>query len=110
MRIWDIDPSRLCRQHLLGEHRELHGCWNILTQNKTGYSKHPETKRWVGRLPALRLRHEALVAEMQRRGYNHKSPLVSEVEPSGLDIQDQFVDTPEDQIELLRQKGCECRV
>lgn len=22
MRIWDVDPRLLCRQHLLGEHRE----------------------------------------------------------------------------------------
>ena len=25
MRIWDVDPALLCRSHLLGEHRELHG-------------------------------------------------------------------------------------
>jgi hypothetical protein len=24
MRIWDIEPRKLCRNHLLGEHRELH--------------------------------------------------------------------------------------
>ncbi|NCS72473.1 MAG: pyrimidine dimer DNA glycosylase, partial [Candidatus Magasanikbacteria bacterium] len=31
MRVWDIHPKYLCRKHLLGEHRELHGLWNILT-------------------------------------------------------------------------------
>ena len=67
MRIWDVEPRELCRAHLLGEHRELHGLWNILTLGKTGYSRHPETLRWAGRLAALYARHEALVHEMQRR-------------------------------------------
>ncbi len=44
MRIWDIPASKLCTKHLLGEHRELHTIWNILTQNKSGYSRHPETQ------------------------------------------------------------------
>jgi hypothetical protein len=46
MRIWDIPPRALCRQHLLGEHRELHAVWAVLTQGKSGYSRHPETLRW----------------------------------------------------------------
>lgn len=50
MRVWDIEPRFLCRQHLLAEHRELHGLWNILTKHggTGGYSRHPETLRWVG--------------------------------------------------------------
>lgn len=47
MRIWDVAPARLCRAHMLGEHREPHGVWNILTLGKTGYSAHPETVRWL---------------------------------------------------------------
>jgi hypothetical protein len=35
MRIWDIEPEKLCRQHLLGEHRELHGLWVILIRLNT---------------------------------------------------------------------------
>jgi hypothetical protein len=30
-RIWDADPALLCDRHLLGEHRELHAIWSILT-------------------------------------------------------------------------------
>ena len=60
MRIWDLPPSLLCRQHLLGEHRELHGLWRILTENRQGYAHHPETRRWRGKLAALYQRHEAL--------------------------------------------------
>lgn len=69
MRMWMVDPRILCRQHLLGEHGELH--------------KHHHTfvKGWsiAGRRGQIeprnmRRRHEALVREMLRRGYSHYSP------------------------------------
>lgn len=106
MRIWDVPPHVLCRQHLLAEHRELHGIWNIITKRKQGYARHPETRRWKGRLGALYARHEALVVEMARRGYNHQSPL-----DAGLAAgppQDRFVDSIERQWQLLRDKPCPC--
>jgi hypothetical protein len=109
MRIWDLDPALLCRKHLLGEHRELHGLWNIYVKGKQGYRNHPETIRWEGKLGALRLRHEALVAEMERRGWNHKSPL-GEPPHGHSGVQLVFVNTIEEQIELLRNKGCDCKV
>ena len=109
MRIWDIEPSLLCREHLLGEHRELHAVWTILTQDKRGYANHPETLRWRGRLAALYRRHESLVEEMTSRGYRHRTPLDASL-AQGLALQDQYVDTPEQQVALLRAKGCDCRV
>ena len=107
MRIWDIAPKRLCRQHLLGEHRELHAIWSILTHGKKGYAKHPETLRWQGRLKALFNRHEALVQEMGDRGYVHRSPLSASL-ATGKATQDQYVDTCERQISILKEKGCGC--
>lgn len=105
MRIWDIKPSVLDRQRLLGEHRELHAIWNIITQNKKGYSQHPETKRWVGKLLALYLRHEELVTEMIRRGYNHRSPLDREL-AIGQKIQDVLITPVEEQkIILFKKQG-----
>src|SRR4030065_499855 len=74
MRIWDLAPERLCRQHLLGEHRELHGLWVILTKDKKGFARHPETARWRGKLAALYQRHESLAGEMARRGYRDRTP------------------------------------
>ena len=62
MRIWDIAPKKLCRNHLLGEHRELHAIWSVIVNGKKGYARHPETLRWMGKLKALYGRHEALVA------------------------------------------------
>lgn len=107
MRIWDIAPMHLCRQHLLGEHRELHALWTILTEDKKGYSNHPETKRWRSRLYALYLRHDALVEEMKSRGYNHKTPL-DKTRATGESTQDNFVHSVSEQIIILRHKECGC--
>ncbi len=109
MRIWDIPHHKLCRNHLLGEHNELHAMWNILTQGKKGYANHPETMRWSGKLGALYAVHEDIVREMLARGYNHKSPLDSTL-AKGSTVQTDFVDPPERQLEILRQKGCTCDV
>jgi len=109
MRIWDIPTEKLCRQHLLGEHRELHALWVILTQGRRGFAHHPETLRWRGKLRALYWRHEELAAEMGRRGYGHATPLPRE-EATGLARQDEYKDTPAEQIKILQGKGCGCRV
>lgn len=109
MRIWDVSPSLLCRQHLLGEHRELHGLWNILTKHggTGGYSNHPETKRWVGKLKALYNRHEALVKEMKKRGYNHQTPLDKRL-ATGKAKQTIYIDSLVQQKKLLKEKPCAC--
>jgi hypothetical protein len=109
VRIWDLEPAALCDRHLLGEHRELHGIWSILVNGKQGYSRHPETLRWQGRLAALFARHEALVIEMDRRGFRHRSPL-EPAHATGKRSQEVFVDSIARQRELLAQKGCGCRV
>lgn len=109
MRVWDrVDPSLLCRQHLLGEHREVHCVWSIVSDpdGRGGYRNHPEVRRWVGRKAALYRRHRALVEEMRRRGYRHRSPLgpapVTDVNGDPLPW--------DDQVASLRAKGCGCRV
>jgi Pyrimidine dimer DNA glycosylase len=107
MRIWDVPPAELCRAHLLGEHRELHGIWAILTEAKAGYRNHPETMRWVGKQAALYERHRRLVEEMTARGYVHRSDL----DPSlavGKRTQIEFVDPVDLQRELLAAKSCPC--
>lgn len=107
MRIWDVPPEKLCHQHLLGEHRELHAIWAILTEEKKGYANHPETRRWMGRLKALYLRHNALVTEMTRRGYQHHSPLLKAL-ATGDGVQCEYVDSLKEQIRILRGKECGC--
>ena len=107
MRIWDLDPRLLCDRHLLGEHRELHAVWSILTAGRTGYANHPETVRWRGRLAALHARHEAEVAEMGRRGFRHASPLDGRL-AVGEAVQTELVDSLAAQRERLAAKGCGC--
>lgn len=109
MRIWDIPTENLCRNHLLGEHRELHAIWSILTKGKKGYAHHPETKRWRERLKALFRRHDEIVKEMTHRGYKHQSPLEKRL-ATGEDEQTEYVDPPDIQRNILKKKKCGCRV
>jgi len=105
MRIWDIDPGFLNTQSLLGEHRELHGIHSIISKGKFGYSRHPETLRWVSHLPALVVRHELLVEEMKLRGFNHHSPL--DRAESDIKWPSTFIDQPAAQYGILHAKYVE---
>lgn len=107
MRIWDINPKYLCRQHLLGEHRELHAIWSILTKDKNGYARHPETLRWQGKLKALYFRHDKLIKEMDRRGYDHQTPLPKRL-AKGIPIQRVLLHSLRCQKEILKNKPCPC--
>jgi len=103
MRVWDVAAGYLSRQSLLGEHRELHGLYSILIHDKVGYSRHPETIRWVGCANALVRRHDLLAAEMRLRGYHDRTPLASDARrrtrwPAS------FVTSPIDQFLLLDSK------
>jgi hypothetical protein len=109
MRIWDIPPDKLCRQHLLGEHHELHALWSIIINNKKGFAHHPETMRWRGKLRALYFRHEALVEEMIKRGYKHRTPL-DPAFATGKAFQDEFLSSYEEQARILKERGCDCRI
>jgi hypothetical protein len=107
LRIWDLEPAELSRKHLLGEHNELHAMWTILTQGRRGYSRHPETLRWTGKLAALDKRHDALTEEMLRRGYRHNSPLDKSL-ATGEPVQSSLLASIEEQRALLaaKDRGC----
>jgi hypothetical protein len=75
VRIWCVPVSELDRQHLLGEHAELHCIVGALLGKYKAYRNHPQTLRFCGRIEELYSRHKEQVAEMQRRGYRHDSPL-----------------------------------
>ena len=107
VRIWDVEPRQLCDRHLLGEHRELHAIWSVLTNGRRGYANHPETNRWRGRLAALYARHEAEVEEMHRRGFAHHSPLESEL-ATGEPRQPDPIDPLAVQRGRLAARGCGC--
>jgi len=66
-----VPPKLMCRQHLLGEHFEIHMTVGVLQQGKSiaGFLNgllEPQS---------LKKRHDELVVEMKNRGYNHSSPL-----------------------------------
>jgi len=75
MRMWMIDPKLLCRQHLLGEHGEIH---KHLPSFRKRHSVSGRFSPVVQiQLNALKERHDELAQEMLRRGMNHKSPLAN---------------------------------
>jgi len=102
MRVWDINPGYLNQQSLLGEHCELHGIVSIIVSKKKGYSKHPETLRWIGHGWALRQRHQLLAVEMALRGLNERSPVLTRankfVWPTA------YINEPFQQFQLLKSK------
>jgi hypothetical protein len=67
-----VDPRIMCRKHLLGEHVEHHMFVGAINKGKNiaGFL----LKNLLEPLSLL-YRHAALVEEMERRGYKHKSPL-----------------------------------
>ncbi len=70
--MWMVPPRTMCRRHLLGEHVEIHMAAASL---RLGRSLDGFLEKGLLELHNLRARHEALVAEMKRRGYRHASPL-----------------------------------
>ena len=73
MRMWCVDTGKMCRQHLLGEHRECH---TFMGTFKKGISVDGYIDNGLLDFNQLYNRHEELVKEMEKRGYKHKSPLV----------------------------------
>ena len=73
MRMWMIHPKFLCRQHLLGEHVELHK--HLPTLRKGHNIKGRFYPIVQIQLDSIKSRHDELANEIIRRGYNHQSPL-----------------------------------
>jgi heme oxygenase len=72
-----VDPTFLCRQHLLGEHKELH---MLVGTIRKGTSIKGYLDKDLLEVHNIEVRHRVLVEEMTRRGYNHMSPLVFSAE------------------------------
>jgi hypothetical protein len=81
VRIWCVPVSELDRQHLLGEHAELHCIVGALQGKYKAYQNHPQTQRFKNHIEQLYARHAEQVTEMQSRGYQHKSTLPSSRQP-----------------------------
>jgi len=72
MRMWMVAPKFMCRNHLLGEHRECHTLFGSLS---IGRSIAGHLSRGQVEPQNLKARHDELADEMSRRGYRHTSPL-----------------------------------
>ena len=69
----------------------------------------PEILRWKGKLKALYARHEKLSTEMERWGFRDNSSLDPKF-AVGRHLQDQFVHHVAEQLDILRKRGCKCKV
>ena len=69
-----LDPTKMCRNHLLGEHKECHQLVGSINKGKFA-SVAGHAKRLQIDTSKLIARHDELANEMKRRGMNHKSPL-----------------------------------
>lgn len=69
-----ISPEKMCRKHLLGEHVELHMLVGSINKDKLN-SVIGLCKKGFLEPTKIQHRHKELVREMEKRGYNHRSPL-----------------------------------
>jgi hypothetical protein len=99
MRMWMIEPGKLCRQHLLGEHFEIHKAVGNLRHS--GKWTKSLTERGFLEPQNFLKRHNTLVKEMKRRGFSHNSPL----DVSGVELETGNVNTDKSIRDL--KKRCE---
>lgn len=119
MRIWheELIP-KLCRQHLLAVWREGLGAYKIVCGEVDGggYKKHPAIKEFLQARTLLFDRLMIIREEMLKRGYKPKElPFngdryfpASEFEYAWYETYQW--QTLEEQIEVLKSKGCNCQV
>lgn len=72
MRMWGVNPKKLCDKHLLGEHVEMHMFVGAIKKNKSlkGY-----IEKGLVELHNIRKRHDELARELIRRKFKHSSPM-----------------------------------
>lgn len=102
---WPIEASILDNKRLLGEHNELLIMARAIAGINKGYRNHPETKRWIGHSKAMKRRHNELADEMEKRGFNHKSPWPDNVMNS--DDTDAWPNTFWESLDVMKTKLAE---
>lgn len=100
MRMWMIDPKKLCRKHLLGEHVECHMFVGTILKeiSLSGYKE-----KGLVEVHNLKDRHKKLSEEMLSRGYNHNSPLPEFKSFNYGNI------NPVENLKILRERCEECK-
>lgn len=111
MRIWHerLIPN-LCRQHLLAMWREGLGCWKIVNGDVDGggYRNHPAVKEFMGNSLILAGILTEVREEMVRRHYHPKEFQRGNVFTSSNTYKPW--QTLDQQIEVLKNKHCDCKL
>lgn len=102
MRMWMISPDQLCRQHLLGEHSELHKFRHVFVKGWSIAGRRGQIEP-----QAMEARHNQLADEMLWRGFRHESPYV-QPDLSAYDLSGFVVDVEASGLEL-RRRCVDCR-
>lgn len=112
MRIWHekLIPL-LCQKHLCAMWREGLGAYKIIAENRTEltYFKHPAVQEFVNFPEVLHQRLALVREEMLNRGY-HPKALPESIANGNCECEIQEWQSLEQQIEILKTKGCKCNV
>jgi len=101
MRMWMVDPKRMCRKHLLGEHFELHMFCGSIRKKR---SFHGYVLNNLLEIQTIEDRHNLIVKEMKVRKYNHVTPIeLPDVEYLDSKDRNYTINRKESFLELLRR-------
>jgi hypothetical protein len=79
--MWNVSPRKMCNQHILGEHLEMH---MFIGSIRKGIKLDGYISKGLVETNYIKSRHDILVKEMIRRGMTHNSPMDNfECEPLG---------------------------
>lgn len=70
--MWNVDTEKMCNQHLLGEHVEMHMFAGTLNK---GVSVRGYIEKGLVEIHNIAKRHDEIAKEMLKRNMNHKSPI-----------------------------------
>lgn len=100
-----VDPEIMCREHLLGEHREIHMIVGYINKgHKIGKYK------YLIQLSSLWSRHQDLMEEMVNRGYKHNSILLeNDIDYNKVSDQDFYLIDSEKSLNVLLSRCSKCR-
>ncbi|MFW6129814.1 MAG: pyrimidine dimer DNA glycosylase/endonuclease V [Atribacterota bacterium] len=97
-RMWMVNPKILCKDHLLGEHKEIH---QLLGSLKKGHSIQGYLDKKIVEPQNIIQRHKEIVKEMENRDYNHNSELKEEDLKAIEDAPECNVDKTKSEMELF---------
>lgn len=105
MRMWMIEPVRMCTQHLLGEHREIH---MLVGSIRKGRNIKGFLENQLLEPLSIKSRHDAIVKEMHRRGYRHNTPVDTQPDTGYLGVLEASRVDPEKSRKDLAARCAKC--